>query len=257
MRIFLMRHSKSCANHLRDEGIAHDQELRDPGLSVNGVAAARAYGPVLRKRLLRHGFDVRRATVASSTLRRAKETARLLFGREPVVVDQFTEHGAIPENTPSGRSYEAPSWPAVRSRLNGDTVLVGHGSFLTSLWPELTGKKRAEKLKNMDGILLEEDGYTEILAPRLSRKPDSCRVRDTRKLAVLSRMGAKFSRARTAKAKARKAGKTRRGTRKQRGGNSLPYYNPDMRFQYSGAAGHNLTRVTPYMVRPMLATTYH
>jgi len=256
MRIFLMRHSKSCANHLRDVGASDSQELRDPGLSVNGVAAARAYGPVLRKRLLDHGFDVRRATVAASALRRAQETATLLFGRKPVVIDQFTEHGAIPENTPAGRPYEAPSWPAARSRLDGDTVLVGHGSFLTSLWPELTGKKRAEKLKNMDGILIDDDGYTEILAPRLSRKPDSCQIRDTRKLS-LSRMGAKFSRARTAKkSRARKA---RRGTRKQRkaqrGGNSLPYYNPDMRFQYSGAAGHNLTRVTPYMIRPMLATT--
>jgi hypothetical protein len=126
---------------------------------------------------------------------------------------------------------------------------------LTSLWPELTGKKRAEKLKNMDGILIDDDGYTEILAPHLSRKPDSCRIRDTRKL-TLSRMGAKFSRARTAKAKARKAGKTRKQRKAQRGGNSLPYYNPDMRFQYSGAAGHNLTRVTPYMIRPMLAATY-
>ena len=250
-----MRHSKSCANHLRDVGAPDD--IRDPGLSVNGAAAARAYGPVLRKRLLRLGFDVRKATVASSTLRRAKETATLLFGRT-TTVEQFTEHGAIPENTPAGRSYEPPNWPAVRARLSGDTVLVGHGSFLTSLWPELTGKKRAEKLKNMDGILIEDGRYTEILAPRLSKKPDSCRVRDTRKL-NLSRMGAKFSRARTAKAhtakartaKARKA----RKTRKQRGGNSLPYYRDDLRFQYTGAAGHNLTKVTPYTVRPALLST--
>jgi hypothetical protein len=133
-------------------------------------------------------------------------------------------------------------------------VLVGHGSFLTSLWPELTGKKRAEKLKNMDGILIEDGRYTEILAPRLSRKPDSCRVRDTRKLR-LSRMGAKFSRARTAK-RAQKARKTRKQRKAQRGGNSLPYYRDDLRFQYTGAAGHNLTRSTPYTVRPaLLATT--
>ena len=251
MRIFLMRHSKSCANHLRDVGAPDD--IRDPGLSVNGAAAARAYGPVLRKRLLRLGFDVRKATIASSTLRRAKETATLLFGRT-TTVEQFTEHGAIPENTPVGRSYETPNWPAVRARLSGDTVLVGHGSFLTSLWPELTGKKRAEKLKNMDGILIEDGQYTEILAPRLSRKPDSCRVRDTRKL-NLSRMGAKFSRARTAK-KAQKARKTRKQRKAQRGGNSLPYYRDDLRFQYTGAAGHNLTRSTPYTVRPaLLATT--
>ena len=39
---------------------------------------------------------------------------------------------------------------------DGDSVaLVAHGSYLRSLWPRLTGKPRQQKLKNMDGILVE------------------------------------------------------------------------------------------------------
>jgi len=265
MKLFLMRHSKSCANHLREVGATNDQELRDPGLSAVGAAAAASYGPVLRKRLLRLGFDVDDAVIGSSALRRARDTAHLVFGKQPLVLPHFTEHGHIPENTPEKGRYAVPNWPALFRHIctmrAESLAIVGHGSFLTSLWPTFTGKARGQKLKNLDGILLEiTDGkihvIKEIRGPPMAG-PDRCLVRDTRKLSALNRMGAAHSRARTLKAKAAKAktAKRKNKRRTQRGGNSLPYYAPHRMEQYGAAAGVDKTEPSAAWARPALSAT--
>ena len=264
-KLFLMRHSKSCANHLREVGAANDQELRDPGLSSVGAAAAAAYGPVLRKRLLRLGFDVDDAIIGSSALRRARDTAHLVFGKQPLVLPHFTEHGHIPENTPEKGRYTVPNWPALFSHIctmrTESLAIVGHGSFLTSLWPTFTGKARGQKLKNLDGILLEiTDGkittIKEIRGPPMAG-PDHCLVRDTRKLSALNRMGAAHSRARTLKAKAakNKTAKRKNKRRTQRGGNALPYYAPHRMEQYGAPAGVDKTEPSAHWARPALSST--
>jgi len=179
------------------------KEIRDPGLSALGTAAARAYGPTLRSRLIEEGFDLDGAFIGASALRRAQDTARVVFGRDPVGLPHFTENGQIPENTPAGSPYAAPNWARFIAHLSTlvtegqSVVVVGHGSFLLSLWPKLTGKARGKRLNNLDGILLEADispnglrvqGFKELRAPALPMKgADKCNVEDTRKLRGTSR----------------------------------------------------------------------
>ena len=155
--IVLVRHSKSCANHVRhvagtedraDPLVAASQHLRDPALSAVGERMARAYGPQLRRRLEAAGVDVTDALIGSSPLRRAKQTAGLLFGTaRPHTFMHFGERGRIPENTAADREYTLPDWHATlrdiavaTSVARKDTVItVGHGSFLRSVvWPLLT-----------------------------------------------------------------------------------------------------------------------
>ena len=206
IKLFLMRHSKSCSNHIREEaaaGVIVSKEIRDPGLSTLGTSAARAYGPALRRRLAAEGFDLDGAFVGASALRRAQDTARIVFDRDPVALPHFAENGRIPENTPSGRPYAAPNWSRFVAHLStlvheGESVaVVGHGSFLLSLWPKLTGKARGKRLNNLDGILLEADigphglrvlGFKELMAPALPTKgADKCDVEDIRKIRGTSR----------------------------------------------------------------------
>ncbi len=188
-----------------DPHVIVSKEIRDPGLSALGTAAARAYGPALRRSLAKEGFDLDGAFIGASGLRRAQDTARIVFGRSPVGLPHFTENGQIPENTPAGSPYSAPNWSRFVAHLStlvrdGDSVaIVGHGSFLLSLWPKLTGKARGKRLNNLDGILLEADispsglsvlDVKEIRVPAsftIKGDADKCDVEDTRKIKGTSR----------------------------------------------------------------------
>jgi phosphohistidine phosphatase SixA len=212
-----MRHSKSCSNHVRsgdsDPNIVVSKEIRDPGLSTLGSSAAHAYASILRRRLAEKGFELDRAFIGASALRRAQDTARIVFGRDRIAtLPHFTENGQIPENTPAGRPYAAPNWPRFVAHLStlvteGQSVaVVGHGSFLLSLWPRLTGSPRSKRLNNLDGILLDADidsrglrvhSFEELHAPVTKGSSDTCGIPDMQKISVIRK----------------------RMTRKQKGGN--------------------------------------
>lgn len=159
MRVFLMRHSKSCSNHLRSEGVEElSQQIRDPGLTAIGQKMVDSYCASLQKKLTDVGFDLDTAIIGSSALLRAKQTAAGLFpGRQIVTIPHFVEYGAIPENTPREGATHNPSWPDVvkwmRRNLpdNGQMIAVGHGSYLRSeVGPVVNGR-----LNNLDGFLLD------------------------------------------------------------------------------------------------------
>jgi hypothetical protein len=171
IRIVLLRHSKSCANHMRAVAGTHDpahplvaasQQVLDPALSEVGRTMAAAYGPVLRQRLQRIGFPTASALIASSGLRRAHTTAALLFpGRSVSVLPHIKEHGAIPENTPRRGRRCRPSWRLflrnLATRCETDYVVVAHGSFLAAeVWPAVAGARHS-RFANLDGFLVE--GY--------------------------------------------------------------------------------------------------
>jgi broad specificity phosphatase PhoE len=200
-----MRHSTSCSNHVRED-IAISQGIRDPALSVEGQRLAERYRPHLQKKLKEAGFDVETAIIASSTLGRAKQTAEIVFGKNPVALPCFTENGAIPENTPVAHTYAPPCWKRFsdhiaelveKSPKTTAVAAVGHGSYLLSLWPILTGHVRRSRLNNLDGILLDVDvrghslhilGHKEIRCPfHVATMNDRCSVTDTRKIAALRR----------------------------------------------------------------------
>jgi len=221
IKFFLMRHSKSCSNLVRATDEDASQSIRDPGLTQMGAQAARAYGPRLRQKLAAEGFDVGNAVITSSKLQRAKETATLVFSRAPIALPFTTEFGVFLENTPAASPYQAPQWQPFLAALckhvkDGDSVaLVAHGSYLRSLWPRLTGRPRKERLKNMDGILVEATlsptqlrvhSAKEILysGPSMDSKSDQCKTGDKQKIA-----------------------RYRRDTMKQRGGSSqsIGYFN--------------------------------
>jgi len=211
------------------------QKIRDPALSAEGRRVASLYGPVLQQRLSEAGFDTGNAKILTSKLQRAKETAALVFKRESQPIDYFTENGAVPENTPASTKYKKPSWPAVVKQLavltsDGDSVVaVGHGSYLGSLWPTLTGSPRKQRLNNLDGILLDitvnpsgqyvVHGHRELLIPKAAKakdRGDKCSVADTRKIAALSKMGSRKLR------KSQRSRKQRRSHRKSQSGGFTP-----------------------------------
>ena len=214
-----MRHSKSCSNHVRsgesesNPNIVVSKDIRDPGLSTLGSSAAHAYGPILRRRLADKGFELDGAFVGASALGRAQDTARIVFGLDRIAtLPHFTENGQIPENTPAGRPYAAPNWSRFVAHLStlvteGQSVaIIGHGSFLLSLWPRLTGSPRSNRLNNLDGILLDADigprglrvhSFEELHAPVTTGSSDKCGIQDAQKIAAIRK----------------------RMTRKQRGGN--------------------------------------
>ena len=199
-----MRHSKSCSNHLRQGAENISSQIRDPGLTVLGRQKAIAYGPILRTNLANNGFNVDSAIVCASTLKRAQDTARLVFDKEPRILQGFSENGVVPENTPASGSYEKPDWKMFLKQLqliakDGDSLsVVGHGSYLRSLWPLLTGAERKERLNNMDGLLCEADltenglhvtSYKEIPCSDLvAHGSDTCSLGDTEKIKRLSSM---------------------------------------------------------------------
>ena len=173
--LVLVRHSKSCANHVRhvagtedrtDPLVSASQGLRDPALSSVGEHMATEYGPELRRKLttLISAEDRDLTFCGSSGLRRAKQTARLLFGvARPHEYPLFGENGSLPENTPEGRPYAKPSWPATlrevhRIAVSGRRVfiLVGHGSFLRStvLSAVSPGCKFGKPVHNLDAFVV-------------------------------------------------------------------------------------------------------
>lgn len=163
--LLLMRHSKSCSNHLRhgtedEEQIQESQHVRDPGLSALGVKMATGYG---RGLIARMGSFNPVTVVGASALRRARETAQLVFGIQNIETwSHFTENGEIPENTPEGQPYQPPNWKeflksvvANKRVVDGaNVVAVGHGSFLFGLGLWLH-KKNRKSLHNLDALLLD------------------------------------------------------------------------------------------------------
>jgi broad specificity phosphatase PhoE len=222
VKLVFIRHSKSCANLVRHiagtEELTHplviaSQLIRDPPLSSVGERMAEAYGPTLRRYLAAQGVDIddARTVVGSSALLRARQTVRLLFpsrARSAVVFPHFTEHGAVPENTPAGARYRRPDWDAFVAYLHREyadaeaVVVVGHGSFLRSaVWAAVTGSRRAEPFANLDAIQVAgtfgADGrfevsdvrvlpYTGTVNPRTLL--DTCPLTPRTKIAATRRM---------------------------------------------------------------------
>jgi broad specificity phosphatase PhoE len=246
MRLVLIRHSKSCANHVRHVAGTEDhddplmrasQQLRDPPLSAVGERMARNYGPRLRARLRAAGFDLNRAVIGSSQLRRAKQTAALLFDNRSdlTVVPHFTENGALPENTPKGMRYRKPDWGAFLRHLstlpaqNGEFIIVGHGSFLKGVWHELTGQRWAGTFNNLDAFIVEPEGRVRVLRYQgdvSPTGPDKCAL--PTKIAADDRM----------KRHTRKHHHSR--SHKQRGGAATPlplgYFKDGAQLQYTSAS---------------------
>lgn len=180
IQIVFIRHSKSCANHVRDIAgtqdtshplVAASQQIRDPALSAHGTAMARAYGPTLRNHLHRHGISTEGPTVlvGSSGLRRARETASLLFDiSSPAHLPHIKEFGAIPENTPSRFRRDKPDFRAFLRHIHdlpqSTFIVVAHGSFLRSeVWSAVAPRRGPHKrFGNLDALLvraqLTEDG---------------------------------------------------------------------------------------------------
>lgn len=214
--LVMIRHSKSCANHVRDIAGTHDlshplvaesQQIRDPDLSAHGQAMARAYGPRLRERLHRAGVPLEGPTVliGSSGLQRAKQTAELLFpGVKPTHFPHIKEFGNIPENTPARLRRDRPDFRAFLRHLHdlpqSTFIVVAHGSFLRSeAWPIVSPRKpQHPRFGNLDAFLvrasLTEDGR--LVRPRTidlpwsGRKPtggDRCSRRVERLVALHSR----------------------------------------------------------------------
>jgi hypothetical protein len=165
------------------------QQLRDPGLTMVGRQMAELYGPQLRQRLAAAGIDVTRLVVGASALRRAKETAALLFpGHAVQVMPHLTEHGAIPENTPrGGLGGRHPDWTAfirylcetVRSDGTCQMAVVGHGGYLrTEVWGALTGRPKP-RMGNLDAFIIEGDLDVKegrLLHRRVTELPYSDRI---------------------------------------------------------------------------------
>jgi broad specificity phosphatase PhoE len=178
--LVLIRHSKSCSNHVRDIAGTHDlanplvadsQQIRDPALSTHGAAMARAYGPALQARLHAAGVPLEGPTVlfGSSGLRRARETAGLLFPDAPLAhLPHIMEFGNIPENTPARLRRTRPDFRAFLRHIHelpqSTFVVVAHGSFLRSeAWPIVSPHRPTHpRFGNLDAFVvrtgLSEDG---------------------------------------------------------------------------------------------------
>jgi len=230
MLVFI-RHAPSEANKRRDQGLDGSQ-LRDPGLSAEGEIVVESYGPILRKRLEAEGIHLDTAIYASSPLRRAKQTLSALFpSKRGIILPCFGENGNIPENTPAGQTYRKPSIKDVLEHISTldrskDIIIVGHGSFLTSVvWPKFS-KRHHKKFGNLDAFIV---GSKVIDLP--------------------VRMVAKSSR-KTRSRRSRQS-KNRKTRRNQRGGFPLAMYQPGA--QFSGTSpimtGRDLVTSTDTMVR--------
>ena len=281
VKLFLMRHSKSCSNHLRHgitddsdpETISVSQGLRDPGLTVEGRRIALRYGPTVRNSLKSHGFDVDHCRVHSSRLRRARQTAALVFQRTPRPLPHFTENGAIPENTPAGIAYAAPDMRRFLTHLStgvreGESVaVIGHGSFLGSLWPALTGRVKTDRLNNLDGILLDATidakggiqvhSHHEILCPyHVKPAVDRCDPGDQQKITVLRK---RMSWSKMKKTKRRSRQSRQRQQQQQGGGVNMPlaYFQDgaQMRGTEGSETGTGLAGMSSGFVREALTQT--
>lgn len=249
IKLVMIRHSKSCSNHVRDIAGTHDpanplvqiaKNIRDPNLSEHGRAMAISYGPVLRRRLTGLGVCLQTARIASSGLARAHQTAELLFpDHRPIdTVPHVKEFGDIPENTPARRRRCRPDWRAFLKHIAADTahdqfVVVAHGSYLREVaWPAVAGKSHPNRLDNLDGFFAEGEITAAgcfkptrfVSIPRaptpLPRSDDKCSVAIERKIAAHRKM--------TRYRQTRRQKQSRR-SRKQRGGATampLTYYAP-------------------------------
>jgi broad specificity phosphatase PhoE len=248
IKLVMIRHSKSCSNHVREIAGTHDpadplvkiaKNIRDPNLSEHGQAMAISYGPVLRRRLADLSVNLPAARVASSGLARAHQTAELLFpDQRPIdVVPHVKEFGDIPENTPARRRRCRPDWRAFLKHIAADTdhdqfVVVAHGSYLREVaWPAVSGRPHPNRLDNLDGFFAEGEitaaGWFKparfVSIPRaptpLPRSDDKCSVTIERKIAAQRKM--------TRYRQTRRQKQSRR-SRKQRGGAAMPltYYAP-------------------------------
>lgn len=266
MKLFLVRHSTSCSNLQREDAamVLMSKQIRDPGLTAQGIQIAKAYGPALKARLKAEGLDPSTALVASSGLARASHTAKLLFGREPVSIGYIKENGKIPENTSKNRQYQKPNWPAflrdLEAKANGrDAIVVVHGSFLRHVVaPILLGYTPKERFNNLDGIFVSGclvDGKLSVEKAHEMRRPttsfkgeDRCSVSDTRKIARLSKMGSRTRKQR------------RQRSRKQRGGGvtlPLAYFQDGAQFDGTSASetGAGLAATSAAWVRTPLSQT--
>lgn len=249
--------------------------MRDPGLTAVGTRMASVYGPALHKRLKAAGFDIDRALIGSSALRRAKETAALLFpDHSRIIFPHLTEHGALPENTPRTSHKSRPDWRAfiehLCSTITGDChiAIVGHGSYLKSVWADISGKE-PWTLHNLDGFIV--DGTLDagrLHVSKATRMPynhgvkadgvaDKCHaVEDhafvARKLAAhTKKMARKHS---------RKTARRSHRHRRQHGGSAMPlaWYQPgaQMRAPYiAEATGEGAAGTTAGWARTGLAQT--
>ncbi len=169
IQLFMIRHSKSCSNHMRivagteDERnplVQESKELLDPELSENGKQIARQYSPILHKKLVAAGINPETALIGTSGLQRAQQTAQMLFpDRRIHHLPHIKEHGNIPENTPTTRQRCKPDWRAFLRHLHGlshtQFVIVGHGSYLRKdAWPTVSKRPHA-RFGNLDGFLIE------------------------------------------------------------------------------------------------------
>lgn len=241
VKIFLMRHSRSCSNLARDNATTEEeknasQQIRDPSLSRIGLAMARAYGPRLQASLRAAGLNPNSALLGSSYLRRARETIAALFpDREYLLFSHFKEYGDIPENTPAGILYQKPNFKRFMQHVSDvqaatgatEFVIVGHGSFLrVDAWASLNQTPH-KRFSNLDGFLIEADmeaGHLKNIQlrdiPHRATIPtptstDGCLVPQPLPPAKIAagtrRMGLR-----------RKHQTHKRQTRKQRGGGSMP-----------------------------------
>jgi broad specificity phosphatase PhoE len=244
VQLFLIRHSKSCANLVRHIAgtselahplVAASQQIRDPPLSSVGERMAAAYGGALRRRLAAEGIDVGASTtvIGSSALMRARQTAGLLFAASRKrkghleVFPHFTENGAVPENTPVGTRYRRPDWDALVSHLHREHagaeafVIVGHGSFLRSaVWPAVAGSGRARPFGNLDGILVSgefgSDGRLRVSSAKVI--PYTGSVNPHTALDTCPLPGPKIGATRRMKHRSQASYSRHRHSRKQKGG---------------------------------------
>ena len=281
IKLVLIRHSKSCSNLVRDSAKTHtgqidwehpvakiSQQLRDPGLTAVGRRMASVYGPTLQRKLKAAGFELDRALIGSSALRRAKETATLLFPEHSrTIFPHLTEHGALPENTPRGDHKSRPSWRSfvehLCSTITGDChiAIVGHGSYLKSVWADISGKE-PWTLHNLDGFIVDgtlDEGHLHV--SKATKLPydhgvkfdvaDKCPAPEdhqfvARKLAAHTKKMARRH--------------SRKSARRQRGGAAMPlaWYQPgaQMRAPYiAEATGEGAAGSTAGWARTGLAQT--
>jgi broad specificity phosphatase PhoE len=175
------------------------------------------YRPTLHQRLASAGFDIDKAKIGNSGLRRARETAQLLFpGRTLEHLPHIKERGNIPENTPSRTRRCKPDWPAFLRHIYGlpqnQFAVVGHGSFLRSeAWKSISNKPHG-RFNNLDGFLvtgiLTSDGN--IINPHveeLKYNPpiyiknaiDECKGLDKKIVAKYTRRAHRFKKSTTRK----------------------------------------------------------
>jgi len=150
------------------------ENIPNPVLSKHGKIMCREYGPVLKERLEAAGIDFGSALLGGSYLRRATETATLLFpGHTVARVPYLTEAGDVPVNQPDGGFTS--SWPDALRHLAGtgrsQFVIVSHGNYMRErVWPSVSREPSAY-MGNLDTIVirgfLTREGN--LLQPRVDR----------------------------------------------------------------------------------------